>query len=115
EASEGWFRAFWGPRPAAVAASSETRPLFLLSPAAAPTAHPPFGPVALVAAGQQYGADTWDRMGSRLGEQGRPCFLPIFAGARHPRGDQPRHDRGGEGRAAPLAHTVEIPHLIFVF
>ena len=33
----------------------------------------------------------------------------VLAGARHPGGDEPGHDRRRERRAAPLRHAVEVP------
>src|SRR5215467_8318351 len=65
--------------------------------------------VVSVAVGQQDGPDAGDGLRMRLGEQGGGRLLAVLAGAPHPGGDEPGHDRGREGRTAPLGHAVEIP------
>src|SRR5262249_49903418 len=70
--------------------------------------------LGLPAARQETGPDARDRPGPRLGEQGRGGLPGAFAGAGHPGGDKPGHDRRRERRAAPLRHAVEAPDLTLV-
>ena len=67
-----------------------------MRPVSMPTAalHRGWSPdVSAFTAGQQNGADARDCLGPRFGEQGSRRFLPAFAGAPHPGGDEPSHDR----------------------
>jgi len=70
--------------------------------------------IASDAAGQNNGADARDRPNSRFGKQGRGGFHTVLASAPHSRGDQPGNYRGGEGRAAPLRHSIEFSDLILI-
>ena len=62
--------------------------------------------------GQQHGTDARNGLRPGLGEQRGRRLLAVLAGAGHPGGDQPGHDRRRERRAAPLGHAVELPLLV---